>query len=131
MECLLEESNFRFTAITLVFIVWAVVESVNPGLVLGEMLLQAQVQRLHVSRRVVAEGDAALVGDDDNPASGMIERGDSAFSPRQDMEIAPAPDVSVFGWLAVDHAVAVEEDAADIVVARRHLDNRFIADVGD
>lgn len=130
-EGLFEEAGFRLAAIAGVSVVRAVVERVDAGLVLGEVLLQASVQGVDIGCRVMAQGDATLVGDDEDANAGAIERGDGAFDAGQEMKIAPSADVSAFGRLAVDDAVAVEEDTADIGEGRCHLENWLVAVAGD
>src|SRR5579863_9359995 len=84
------------------------------------MLLQLGMQRVDVSRRVIAERDAALVGNDDDTNAGAVEGGDCGLDAGQNMEVAPAADVGALGRLAVDDAVTVEKNAADVMEASCH-----------
>lgn len=113
-EGLVEESGSGLAAFALIFVVGAEVECVNARALGCEVLLELSVKRFDVGRCVVAEGNAALVGDDDDASAGAVERGDGGSGAGQEMEVAPMADVLAFGRLAVDDAVAIEEDAANV-----------------
>ena len=113
-EGLLEEAGLRLAAIALILVVWAVVEGVNAGAVGGEVFLEAGVEGVNIGCGVMPERDAALVGDDDDEGSGAVESGNCGFGAGQDVEVAPASNVGALGRFAVDDAVAVEEDTADV-----------------
>jgi hypothetical protein len=70
------------------------------------------VYGVYVCLGVEAEGDAALVGDDQHAESGLIETGDCFCYAGQQFEMAPVGDVLAFGHLLIDDAVAIEKDGA-------------------
>ena len=59
---------------------------------------------------VKTEGYASLVGDYDDSQAGLIEPGDGFWDAGKQVEVLPVGDVLALGQLAVDYAVAVEED---------------------
>lgn len=113
-KSLLEETSFRLAAVALVLVVWTDVESVDARAVHGEVLLQAGVESVDIGSGIEAKSDATLIGDDENAASGAVESSDSGYDAGEQVEFLPVADVGAFGRLAIEHAVAVEENAANI-----------------
>lgn len=112
-ERLAEQARLRLAAVALVDVVWAVIETIDVRAVCGKVLLQPLVESLHVGCRVVPERDAALIGDDEDAPPGAVQRRDRCFDAGEEMEIAPATHVFTLGWLPVQDAIAIEEDAAN------------------
>ncbi len=107
---LIEEAGKRLAAVALGFVVWAEVEGVDVGVMSAEVLLEGCVDVEHVRRGVEAECDSALIGDDDDAESGAIELRDRVRHAGQRLEFAGGSDVTAFGHLAIEDAIAVEED---------------------
>ncbi len=63
---------------------------------------------------VEAEGDAALVGEDDYAQAGLIETGDGLGDAGEDLEAGPRGDVLAFRHFPVEDSVAVEEDGGEV-----------------
>jgi hypothetical protein len=70
------------------------------------------VDRFDVGGGVESEGDASLVGDDDDAEAGAVEAGYGLGHPGVEMEFFGRGDVATFGQLSIEHAVAVEEYGA-------------------
>jgi len=74
--------------------------------------LQCGVDIAHVVGGVEAEGDAALVGDDDDAQARAVEASDGLRHTGQWLKFAEGGNVAAFGELAVEDSVAVQEDGA-------------------
>jgi hypothetical protein len=119
-EGLKKEAGLGLAAVALIFVVRAEVESIDAGAVVEEMLLERGVKGIDIAGGVVAEGDAALVADHDGEESGAVEGSNGGGSAREPMEVFQAADVMAFGRLAVEDAVAVDEDAAEMRRQKSH-----------
>lgn len=119
-EGLQEHPGLRLAAAALVFVVRAVVKSVDVSAMEDQMLLHLCVERLNVGGGVFPQGNAALVADDEDAAAGAVEGGDGGDGAGKEVEIAPVADVGAFGRLAVDDAVAVEKDKLHVLQGKRH-----------
>jgi len=112
---LLKETGERFAAIAFALIVRAEVEAVDVGAGLSETLIQLDMDVIHVGGSVESEGDAALVGDNKDSKTGLIELGNRFWNAREQVEMLPAGDVLAFRHFAVDDAVAVEENRVQVL----------------
>ena len=106
---LVEHAGERLAAVALVFVVGADVEGIDVRAGFGEGLLQVGVDCSYRSGGVFAEGDAALVGDDEDAEAGAVEAGDGVGDAGEQGESIPTGDVFALGELAVDDSVTVEE----------------------
>ena len=113
--CLFEEAGQRFAAVALAPVMRAEVKAVDVSAGDRQLSLELAVYGVHVRRGVEAEGDAALIGDDEDPESGLIETGDGLRHAGQEFELLPAGDVLAFGHFVVDDAVAIEKDGTESV----------------
>src|ERR1700757_3736354 len=89
LQCLLEEPGSGLSAITLSFIVLTDIESVDMRAVLGKMFLQLFMQPLDVILRIVPQCDAALICDDKDGSSRVIQCSDRLFHAGQNFEALP------------------------------------------
>jgi len=110
---LFEEAGERLAAVAFALVMRTEVEAVDSCAGLGEDGLQLGMDRVHISSGVEAEGDAALVGDDEDAQAGLVEPRDGLGDAGEQIEMLPAGDVLALGHFAVEDAIAVEEDGAD------------------
>jgi hypothetical protein len=108
---LFEEAGEGFAAVALTFVVRAEVEAVDFGSGFCQNGLKLSVDFVDILGGVKAEGDAALVGDDENAQAGPIEPRNGLGDAGKQFEVLPVGDVLAFGHLAVEDAVAVEKDS--------------------
>ena len=112
---LLEHAGARLAAVARPALVRAVVDGVDPPAGVRDRGAHARVHVGDVGLRVAAERDAALVRrHDDGHARAPRGRASPSERPGQERERVPRADVLALGRLAVDDAVAVEEDRAQI-----------------
>ena len=104
---LLEEPGERLPAVASGFVVGAEVEGVDVGAVGLEFALELVVDGADGGCVVEAEGDAALVGDDDDAEAGLVEAGDGLGNAGEQVEVRPGGDVAPFRQLLVEDSVAV------------------------
>ena len=76
----MKEAGQGFAAVALFFIVGAEVEAIHFGVKRGEGLLEILVNFLDGFGGVFAQGDAALVGDDQDTEAGLIELCDGLWN---------------------------------------------------
>lgn len=107
---LFEETGEGLAAGALAFVVGAVEEGVDVGAKVLELLIEAGVDGIDVGAGIEPERDTALVGDDNDPETGLIELGNGLCDAREELKFIPAPDVVTFGHFAIDDAIAIEED---------------------
>lgn len=88
---------------------WTVVDRIDLSPHAPQGRPELLVEDLEVIFRDQAFRDAALVGDDDNVKTSVIEPGNGVGYTRQDLHILPARDVAPFRSLAIDDAVTVEK----------------------
>lgn len=108
---LMEEAGQGLAAVALVVVVGAEEEAVQVRAGLPELALQVLVDGQDVRSRVETKGDAALVGNDDDAEAGAVEASDGLRYAGEQLEIVPGGDVATFRQLAVEDAIAVEEDS--------------------
>lgn len=107
---LMEESRERLAAIAFLLVVGAEVEAVEMRTGLAQDQLQVRGDGLNVCDGVEAEGDAALIGDDDDAEAGAVELCDCLGHAGEQMEFIPRSHVLSFGKLFVEDSVTIEED---------------------
>jgi hypothetical protein len=115
-----EHSDPGFAAVALAFVMRAVVEGVDVRGADTKMFLESRMEGIDVRGRVESKGNAALVAHHDHAFAGDIERGDGCFSTGKELHILPVADVFAFRRLAVDDAIAIEEDVADVLETGVH-----------
>jgi len=108
-----EESGGWFAAVAGGFVVGADVEGVDGGAVGGEELGEVGVEAADGGEGVFAQGDAALVGDDQHAEPSEVEAGDGLGNAGQEGEAVEAGDIFALGELAIDDSVAVEKYGAE------------------
>lgn len=108
----MEEAGEGLAAVALVSVVRAEVEGVDVRAVRLQPALQCGVDIAHVFGGIEAEGDAALVGDDDDAQARAVEASDGLRDAGQWLKLAPGGNVAAFRHLAIEDAVAVQEDGA-------------------
>ena len=84
---------------------------------MASSLLEGGVNGLDIGGGVEAEGDAALIRDDEDAEAGAIEPSDGIGDAGEYFQLDGRGDVAAFGQLAIDDAVAVEEDGAEMTEA--------------
>jgi len=109
---LMEEAGERLAAVALLRVVRAEVEGVDMRAVRLQLALEGGVNLAHVAGGVEAEGDASLVGDDDDAQTRAVEASDGLRYAGQWLKLAPGSNVAAFRQLAVEDSVAVQEDGA-------------------
>lgn len=119
-EGFLEEACLRFAALAFVLIVRTVIERIDVGAGRGEVLLQTSMKVLDVGAGGSTQGNAALVGNNDDAYPRAIEGGDGFFDPGEKVKILPAGDVFAFRRLAIDDAIAVEKHGTDTLKRSGH-----------
>jgi len=107
---LIKQARERLAAVALGLVMWAIVEAIDLCAVRLEMALQLGVDRVDIGGGVKTAGDAALVGDDDDPQSSMIQPRDGFGDAGEQAEFVRGSDVTAFRHFLVEDAVAVEED---------------------
>ena len=75
-------------------------------------LCNAEWMLAHIICGVESQRDAALVGDDDDAQARAVEASDGLRDAGQRLKLAPGGDVAAFRHLAIEDAVAVQEDGA-------------------
>ena len=89
------------------FKIRAVVDGRNDAAGFGRFPAHPVVEDLHVVFRIIASGDAALVGDDDDGIALFRQIGQGLFGPVHPFKIL---DEAQIGFVDVEDAVAVEKD---------------------
>ena len=74
---------------------------------LFQMCAQVAVNDSEVGLRHKTEGDTALVGDNDDFASGMVKASDSGFDAGEDVEFFPTGHVRAFGRLLAQNSFPI------------------------
>jgi len=87
-----------------------VIERIDMPSRIRKLFLQLLVDELHVRGPVLAECDAALVGNHDDFFPMGVENCDGLFYPGQDVKVFPALDILSFRRFSIDDAISVEED---------------------
>lgn len=113
-QSLVEHSGKGLAAVAGVLVVGAEVEGIDGCAQGGELGLEMGVDIADSGRGVFAEGDASLIGDDDNAEAGGFEAGDCREDAGEELETIEGGAVLAFGQLAVDDAVTVEKDSAQL-----------------
>ena len=111
---LLEHAGARLAAVARVALVRAVVHGVDAPAGGRDCRAHARMDVREVGLGVAAEGDAALVRRHDDRHVQLRQHADPVQRARQEREFLPRGDVLALGGLAVDDAVAVEEDRAQV-----------------
>ncbi len=106
---LIEKAGERLSAIALCLVVGTEIESVDVGIANFERIAESRVDVEHVCGSVKAETDAALVGDNENAQSGLIEFGDGFGNSGENVEFVWGGDVAAFRHLAIEHSIAVQK----------------------
>jgi len=96
----------------LLLVVRAEVEAVDVSAGFCQDGLKLGMDVLDIGGGIEAEGDAALVGDNENTQTCLIELRDGFRHAGKQLEILPAGDVLVLRQFAVEDAVAVQKDSA-------------------
>ena len=109
---LFEEARQRLAAVALVLVMGAKIKAVDVCFRFCQKGLKLGMDVLDIGSGVEAEGDAALVGDNENTQACLIEPRDGFGHAGEQLEVLPAGDVLAFGQLAVKDAVAVEKGSA-------------------
>jgi hypothetical protein len=109
---LLEEAGEGLAAVALLRVVRAEVEGVDMRALRLQPALDRSVDVAHIVPGIQAEGDASLVGDNDDAQARAVESADRLRDARQRLELAPRGHIAVFRHLAIEYAVAVQEDGA-------------------
>jgi hypothetical protein len=112
LSCLLEETRQRFAAVALAFVVGAKVEAVHVRTADRQNPLHLGVDGVNVRRGIEAEGDAALIRNNEDAKASLIELGDCVGHAGQEFKVVPVGDVLAFWHFAVDDSVAVEKHGA-------------------
>lgn len=74
------------------------------------MVLECGVNLAHILGGVEAEGDSALVGDDDDSQPCAVEVGDCLRDSGKCVKLAPGSDIAALRLLPVEDSVAVQKD---------------------
>jgi len=98
---LIEKPGERLAAGTFILIVRAEEKGVDMSSVRGQFALEGGVDGLYAGGRIEAEGDATLVGDDDDAKAGAVEAGDGLVDAGEGEELARRGDIAAFGQLLV------------------------------
>ena len=112
---LLVKAGTGFAAGALTFVVGAEVEGVDPGAGFTKGFLKRMMNGINVLRGIQTESDAALIGHNDYAEAGLVELGDGFRDAGKQIEMLPGSDVLAFRHLAIQDAVAVEEDGTQRV----------------
>ncbi len=80
------------------------------GVIVDELLLERSVNVEDICGGVKAECDSALIRDDDDAQARAIEFRDRVRHAGQSLEFTDGSNEAAFGHLAIENAVAVEED---------------------
>jgi hypothetical protein len=105
-----EEPGEWLAAVASVLDVGAEVEGVDVCTLRLQPALQLRVDLMHILGGVLAEADAALVGDHNDTESPVVETRDSLWHPGQRLKFAPRCYISAFRQFAIENAVTVQED---------------------
>lgn len=110
---LLEQSCTWLPATTLLFVMWAEVESVYVCTIPVKMFLKERMQDLYIRSSIKAECYSALIAHDDDAPPPPVKRCNRLFNSGQHLKFTPIADVLPFRSLAVDHTIAIQEHALD------------------
>ena len=119
-KCLQKHPSPRLPAVALTLVVGTIIEGIDPRTVPGQVLLHPRMKSLNIRARVVPKRHAPLVAHHKYPPSRAIQRGNRPLNARQKRNIAPLRNVFAFRGLAIDNAIAIEEDVPNILEACLH-----------
>lgn len=71
------------------------------------------MDRVELFFRIQAQGDAALIGNDDDFHARLVQAGDGGSDAREQNELVGRGNVAAFRHLTIDDPVAIEEDMTD------------------
>lgn len=107
---LLEEAWERLAAATFVLVVGTKIEGIDVRSLRFQVALECGVDGGHVGGAVESQGDAALIGDDDDSQSGAVELADRFLHAGQWLKFARRSYVAAFGHFLIQDAVAIKEN---------------------
>lgn len=111
---LVEHAGKRLSAIALAFLMRTDKEGVDAGAVRLQQFLKMLMHRFHICGRIKTTRDAALIRDDDDQQSRLVEVGNGLRHAGKYAKLFPAGNIHAFRSLLVQDAVAIEEDGSQI-----------------